>query len=474
MEPHHQPLPMTRREMLRNCCAGFGGYALASLMAEESMAASPAGPLAMKPPHFAPKAKRMIFLHMHGGPSQHDLFLNKPMLDRDDKKPLPFPKPRVVFEGTGNLMKSPWTRSQRGESGAWIGELLPEIAEVADDLCFVRSLHGSNPAHGGAIMMMNTGSDRFVRPSMGSWISYGLGTENQNLPSFITICPSVQHGGVGNYSSGFLPAAHHGTPIGTAQMDTAEATIEFLKNADIPPEVQRQQLDLLQKWQRSQLETTGPDLALEGRIEAFELAFRMQTEVPTILDVVGESDATKKMYGLDEEVTTDFGLRCLLARRFSEQGVRFVQATHGPDSKWDHHGGLKEGLPRSCKEIDKPVAGLIKDLKSRGLLDETLVLWGGEFGRTPGVEGDARNGRDHNPHGYTMFMAGGGIKAGLSYGDTDEYGYYAVEDKVHVHDLHATILHLLGMDHEKLTFRSQGRDFRLTDVAGNVVHDIIA
>jgi hypothetical protein len=257
-------------------------------------------------------------------------------------------------------------------------------------------------------------------------------------------------------------------------MKTEEATIDFLENKEMSPKLQRDHLDLLQRWQRRQLDRTGPDQALEGRIESFELAFRMQTEAPELMRFDNVSPADSKLYGLDDPITRDFGLRCLLARRFSESGVRFVQATHGPDRKWDHHSGLITGLPQSCAEIDKPVAGLIKDLKSRGLLDETLVVWGGEFGRTPGAEAGARNGRDHNPHGYTMFMAGGGVKPGTSYGVTDDYGYYAIEDKVHINDLHATILHLLGFDHERLTYRSQGRDFRLTDVAGVVVDGILA
>ena len=456
--PHYQPPPLTRRQMLKTCGCGFGGLALSSLLQRDLLAAEPGNPLAPRPPHFAPKAKRIIFLHMHGGPSQHDLFEYKPLLVRDDNKPLPFAKPRVQFNETGNLFKSPWEFKQHGQSGAWVSELMPNIASVVDDLCFIRSMWGTNAAHGGAILAMNTGSDRFVRPSMGSWIAYGLGTENENLPGFITICPSYQHGGVQNYSSAFLPAAYNGTAIGTTRMKTEDATIDFLDNESVSPEVQRSELDLLQRWQRRQLEQTGPDQALEGRIESFELAFRMQTEAPELMSIEGESEATRRLYGLDDPVARNFGLRCLLARRFSESGVRFVQATHGPDSKWDHHSGLITGLPQSCAEVDRPVAGLIKDLKSRGLLDETLVLWGGEFGRTPGAEAGARNGRDHNPHGYTMFMAGGGVKPGHSHGRTDDYGYYAIEDKVHIHDLHATILHLLGLDHERLTYRTEDTD----------------
>jgi hypothetical protein len=335
-------------------------------------------------------------------------------------------------------------------------------------------MHGSNAAHGGAIMKMQTGSDTFVRPSMGSWIGYGLGTENQNLPSFITICPSYQHGGVRNYSSQFLPAAYHGTPIGETRMKTRDATIDFLNNANISSHAQREQLAMLRQVHEGQLRQTGPDRELEGRIQSFELAFRMQTEAPDVMSIEGESEATKELYGLNDPTTEEFGHRCLMARRFCEKGVRFVQATHGPDRKWDNHGDLLTALPKHTHEVDKPVAGLIKDLKSRGLLDDTLVLWGGEFGRTPGSEGGRRDGRDHNPHGFTMFMAGGGVKPGISYGETDDFGYYAAVDKVHIHDLHATMLHILGLDHLKLTYRVQGRDFRLTDVEGHVVDGILA
>lgn len=473
-EIHKQPTPVSRRQMLQQCACGFGGLALSSLLGKRIAYASPTNPLSQKQPHFAPKAKRVIFIFMHGGPSHIDLFDYKHELVRLDDQPLPIKKPRVQFNGTGNILKPQWNFKQHGDSGAWVSELFPEIASVVDDLCFVKSLHGTNPAHGGAILKLNTGTDTFVRPSMGSWISYGLGTENQNLPSYLTICPSYQHGGVRNYSSAFLPASNHGTPIGTVRQRTSNASIDFLDNPEISKTQQRKQLDLIQSLNQNHLDEAGKDQALEGRIKSLELAFRMQTEVPDIMSIDGENETTKKLYGLDDPITEDFGLRCLLARRFSEQGVRFVQATHGDDYKWDHHGGLHEGLPRSAKEVDKPVAGLIKDLKSRGLLDETLVLWGGEFGRTPGTEGDARDGRDHNPHGFTMFMAGAGVRPGISYGSTDDFGYYAVKDKVHIHDLHATMLHILGLNHEQLTYHHDGRDFRLTDVHGKVVHPILA
>ena len=469
---------LSRRSMLQRTAAGFGGLALASLLADQSRGANPlAAAIEERLPHFAPKAKRVIFLFMFGGPSAHDLFLHKPKLDRDHGKPNPVDEPRIVFARTGKLMKSPWKRTRHGESGHWISELLPEISTVADELCFIKSMYGTPPEHGAASLMMHTGSSQFVRPSIGSWVSYGLGTENENLPAFLTICPPLASGGAQNYSSAFLPAANQGTRLGTAQMgDMREARFEFLENPHTPREVQLRQLHLIQKWQRDKLARTVENSALEARIRSFELAFRMQTEAPQLLDISKESKATQELYGLNEENTRNFGMRCLLARRFSEQGVRFVQATHGESQKWDHHENLRRDLPKSCREIDRPVAGLIKDLKSRGLLEETLVLWGGEFGRTAAVELDRAGnpGRDHNPNGFTMFMAGGGVKPGFSHGETDDYGYYAVEDKVHLHDLHATILHLLGLDHERLTYRHQGRDFRLTDVYGNVVHEIIA
>jgi hypothetical protein len=403
-----------------------------------------------------------------------DIFDYKPVLSKYDNKVMPIKKPRVQFQETGNALGSRFAFKQHGQSGQWVSELFPHIAKCVDDMCFVKSMHGTNPSHAPAIMKMVAGSDQFVRPVMGSWISYGLGTENANLPSFITVSPSAQQGGARNYSAAFLPAAHNGTPIGSMKMKAGEASIAHLNNKRLPREMQLKQLELLHAWQSAQLESTGPDRELEGRIQSFELAFNMQTEAPEAMDIKGESDATRKLYGLDEPETSEFGYRCLLARKFSESGVRFVQATHGNDVKWDHHSGLYEGLTRSSKEVDKPIAGLLKDLKSRGLLDETLVLWGGEFGRTPGCEGKDRNGRDHNPHGFTMFMAGGGVKPGISYGETDDFGYYASVDKVHVHDLHATILHCLGLNHEKLTYRHQGRDFRLTDVAGRVVREILA
>jgi len=469
---NHFLQPMTRREMLRQCGAGFGMLALAALLGEEAAEAHlrSRSPLAPKLPHFTPKAKRVIFLFMHGGPSQVDTFDPKPLLIRDHGKPYPFAKPRVQFAQTGNLLRSPWEFRKYGQSGIEVSDLFPHIGACVDDLCMIRSLHGDNTAHGGALLQLHTGSDTFVRPSMGSWITYGLGTENQNLPGFITICPTLGHGGVQNWSSAFLPAVYQGTPIGNASIPAAKAAINYIQNPETPRDLQRMQLDLLKQMNEEQLRHFGHDPQLEGRIEAFELAFRMQTEAPELMDISDESKATLDLYGIGQKPTDNFGRQCLLARRFAEKGVRFVQVTHS--YKWDQHGDLRNGHGSNAKEVDRPIAGLLKDLKTRGLLHDTLVLWGGEFGRTPTAQGD--DGRDHNPHGYTMWLAGGGVKGGFVYGATDDYGYYAVENKVHIHDLHATILYLLGLDHERLTFRYGGRDFRLTDVFGSVARDIIA
>lgn len=418
---------------------------------------------------FPARAKRVIFLFMHGGPSQVDTFDYKPLLKRDGGKPLPFPKPRVQFAETGNLLASPWEFGQHGECGAWVSELFPEVARHVDDIAFIKSLYGSNEAHGGALLKIHTGSDTFVRPSMGAWISYGLGTENQSLPSFITMCPTLGHGGVQNFGNAFLPASHQAMRIGSSGVSTKEARISYLENDRLDPSRQRAQLNLIRQLDQRELELSGPDADLEARIESFELAFRMQSTAPQIMDISQESEATQKIYGIGEEQTDNFGRQCLWARRFAEAGVRFVQCSH---RYWDQHSDLRDKHAELSRQVDRPIAGLLQDLKARGLLDDTLVLWGAEFGRTPTAQGT--DGRDHNPHGFTWWMAGGGVKGGISYGETDEYGYYATVDKVHVHDLHATILHLLGIDHTKLTYHYAGRDFRLTDVHGNVVHDIIA
>jgi hypothetical protein len=466
----------TRRQLLQTSAVGFGQLALTALLQQTSVAgatAPNANPLAAIPPHFKATAKRIVFLFMKGGPSHVDTFDPKPMLDRDDGKPLPFDLPRVTFAKQGNLLKSPWKFRQYGESGLPVSDLFPHVAKHIDDLCIIRSIHGSNPAHGGALLKIHTGSDQFVRPSLGSWVTYGLGTENENLPAFVTICPTLAHGGVNNWGSAFLPAYCQGTPIGNASLPAKSAKVKHIRNSRFDPDSQRQQFDLIEAMNREYFDTVGNDAMVEGRLNSFELAFRMQSTMPVVQDLSDETEATLHLYGVDDPVTEDFGQQCLMARRFLERGVRFVQVTHSDSEvQWDQHGDLYHGHSKNAAEVDKPIAGFLSDLKSRGLLEDTLVLWGGEFGRTPTSQGN--NGRDHNPHGFTMWMAGGGVKAGYAYGATDDYGYYAVEDKMHVHDLHATLLHLLGLDHERLTYRYAGRDFRLTDVAGNVATKIFA
>ncbi|MDA1013768.1 MAG: DUF1501 domain-containing protein [Planctomycetota bacterium] len=459
--------------MLRSSAMGFGYLALTNLLAEQQLPAAITNPLAARQPHFNGRAKRVIYLFMKGGPSQVDTFDPKPLLQRDDGKELPFNKPRVQFAPTGKLLRSPWKFKKYGESGIEVSELFPNVAKHVDDLCILNSVHGTNPAHGGACLKMHTGSDNFIRPSLGSWVTYGLGSENHNLPGFITICPTLAHGGVRNYSSAFLPARYSATPMGVASQPSKTARVPFTQNSLVTRDQQRLQLDLLSNLNREHIQTAGDFAELESRINSFELAFRMQHEIPQVEDISNESAATLKLYGLDDSVTEDFGRQCLLARRFAERGVRFIQVTHSNTKvQWDQHSDLLNGHNENSREVDLPIAGLLSDLKSRGLLDDTLVMWGGEFGRTPVAQG--KNGRDHNPEGFTMWMAGGGVKRGFRYGATDDYGYYAVRDRMHVHDLHATLLHLLGLDHERLTYRYAGRDFRLTDVAGKVAHDILA
>ncbi len=429
-------------------------------------------PLAARLPLFAARAKRVIFLFMSGGPSAVDTFDPKPLLTRDDGKPYPFEKPRVQFNGTANLMKSPWEFKQHGESGLWVSDLFPATASRVDDLCMINSIYGTNPAHGGAVMKVHTGSDNFVRPSIGSWVSYGLGTENANLPAFVTICPTLAFGGINNWSSAFLPAAYSGTPLGDASIPSERARVKYIANSKLPRHIQQMQLAELDRMNRNYQLQSGPEASLEARISSFELAFRMQSEMPKVEDLSGESAATMKLYGMDNPVTANYGRMCLLARRFAEAGVRFIQVTHNDDKvQWDQHSELKRDHEKNAREVDVPIAGLLYDLKSRGLLEDTLVWWGGEFGRTPTSEG---TGRDHNCEGFTMWLAGGGVKGGFRYGNTDDYGYFAAENKVHIHDLHATMLHLLGLDHEKLTYRHAGRDFRLTDVEGRVVTELFA
>lgn len=464
-----EPVP-SRRQMLAQMGAGFGGLALSALLAGESSAAT--NPLEPKPPHFQPRVKRVIMLFMFGGPSHLDTFDPKPLLSRDSGKPLPEEKrPRVVSfpNRMGNLVGSPFEFKQHGGGGVWISSLFPHLAKQADALCVINSMFCSNSRHGGAVLEWHTGADTFIRPSMGAWITYGLGSENENFPGYVTICQDLAQGGANNFGSAFLPAAYQGTALGHAGLKPQEARIPFIGDGSAHADRQRLELDLIAQMDRRQTPRRGPDDELEARIASFELAFRLQAEAPEMQDLSKESQATRELYGVDDPATADFGAQCLLARRFSERGVRFVQCNL---SGWDAHNKLKEDHSRLARAIDKPIAGLLADLRQRGLWNDTLVIWGGEFGRTPTSEG--ADGRDHNPHGYTMWLAGGAVKGGLMWGRTDDYGYFAVEDKVHVHDLHATILHLLGLDHKRLTYRYAGRDFRLTDVHGDVVHEILS
>ncbi|MSU21602.1 MAG: DUF1501 domain-containing protein [Pedosphaera sp.] len=461
---------MSRREMLRKSGCGFGYLALTSLFQQAALAAE-ANPLIPKAPHFPSRAKRIIFLFMHGGPSHLDTFDPKPLLVRDNGKLLAKVNPTDLGAPNSKLMSSKWEFQKHGQSGLEISSLFPEVAQCADDLCLIRSMHTNGQDHGQAVLKLHTGANTQVRPSVGSWIIYGLGTENQNLPGFVTISPPLLNGGPQNYGSAFLPAVYQGTPIGRENTPLSQAQIRHIKNSQLSVEMQREQLDLLQEINRGHLKEAKQDNQLEGVIESYELAFRMQMEAPKLTDLSDESKSTLDLYGIDKQVTDNFGRQCLLARRFAQHGVRFIQVNHA--FKWDQHVNLKKDLERNTLEVDQPIAALLKDLKSLGMLEDTLVVWGGEFGRTPTSQGN-NDGRDHNPHGFTVWLAGGGVKGGLAYGATDDYGSRAVENKVHMHDLHATILHLMGMDHTKLTYRYAGRDFRLTDVHGNVVKAIVA
>jgi hypothetical protein len=472
-------LLISRRQMLRRFASGFGMLGLAGLLAENLItdvlaAGSPqTSPLLVKPPQFPARAKRIIFLFMSGGPSHVDLFDPKPRLAKDNGKPLPFEKPKLERTKTGNLLQSPWSFKQYGQSGTAVSELFPHISTCVDDLCVIRSMVADNINHNGACLQMNTGEQAFSRPCLGSWLLYGLGSENQDLPGFVVISPAQPAQGAPLWSSSFLPASYQGTLVSDLKNPIAN-----LKNPRLSTAQQRQQLDLLKQLNTIHAQQREEDSRLSARIESFELAFRMQARAPEAFDVSQESPETKKLYGLDEPMTETFGKQCLMARRLAERGVRMTQVYHTTTSKrtscqlWDQHGGLKTELPNNCAAVDKPIAGLLKDLKARGLLDDTLVVWGGEFGRTPTAEGT--DGREHHPFGFTMWLAGGGIKGGMTFGATDEFGWHAVENKVHVHDLHATILHLMGINHERLTYRYSGRDYRLTDVFGRVVTEILA
>lgn len=467
--------PLSRREWLSRTGCGFGALALAGLTTQQ---AAQANPLAARVPHYPARAKRVIFLFMQGGVSHVDSYDYKPILTKDDGKQLPFDDSRTIAKtgmrgSTQRIMKPLWKFSQHGQTGRWASDLFPEVNRHLDDLCFVHSLHTEGVAHGPATLFLHCGSTNFIRPSMGSWILYGLGTENENLPGFVSISPSAGNGGARNYGSAFLPAVYQGTALGRAGGPASEATIRNLTTR-LSEADSRSRFDLLRDLHAEQLSRTPGDAELEAVASSYELAWRMQGNAPDVLDLAQENESTKAMYGIGEKTTDNFGRQCLMARRLCEAGVRFIQVTYGDNSAnpaWDQHSNLpKHG--DHAKAVDKPIAGLLADLKQRGLLEDTIVWWGGEFGRTPYAERNG-TGRDHNPTGFTVWLAGGGFKSGLAYGATDEFGHMAVENKVHMHDLHATILHQLGLDHERLTYKYAGRDFRLTDVHGHVVKDIL-
>lgn len=446
----------SRRKLLQSTACGFGYLALADMLSRAHAADSSdhyESPLKPKSPHFAAKAKRVIFLFMQGAPSHVDTFDYKPELIKNDGKSY----------GGRTILAPQWKFKPYGRSGLYISDLFPNVAQHADDLCLVNSMHIDNPAHPQATIQLHTGSARFVRPSMGSWIIYGLGTTNQNLPGFITINPPSGQGGAQNYGAGFLPAAFEGTSISGGRDGMPNVTPAVARS------MQRKQIDLVQSMNRDLLRRSGENAQIEGIIESYELGFRMQTTVPDVLDISKENKRTLALYGIGDDATDTFGRQCLMTRRFAEAGVRFIEISH---QGWDQHFQLKQRHADNARAVDRPIAGLLADLKQRKMLDDTLVIWGGEFGRTPTAQG--RDGRDHNNRGYTMWLAGGGVKGGLRFGATDEIGARAEQDKVHIHDLHATLLALLGLDHERLTYRYAGRDFRLTEVYGNVVKQIFA
>ncbi len=462
----------TRRQALQTAACGFGSLALAGLSADKLAAAT-------QLMHHAPRAKRVIFLFMAGGVSQVDSFDYKPNLDRLDNQMVEFVDARKQAHGEPptkhRIMKPLWKFQQYGECGHWASDLFPHMAQHVDDLCFIHSMHTEGVAHGPATLFLHTGSTNQIRPSMGSWVTYGLGSENQNLPAFVSLCPSLGNGGPRNYGNAFLPAVYQGTAIGRAAVPTRDAQIRNLINTDTSAVDQQQQFDLVQALNKEQLGRRGTDHELEAVIESYELAFRMQHAAPQVLDLQGETAETLAMYGVGEKATDNFGRQCLMARRLAEQGVRFIQVNYSDNSNnpaWDQHSNMPKHADHA-KAVDQPVGALLADLKRRGLLEDTLVWWGGEFGRNPYAERNG-TGRDHDPNGFTVWLAGGGVKAGYSHGATDEFGHRAVENKVHMHDLHATVLHLLGIDHERLTFLHAGRPYRLTDVEGRVVKELLA
>jgi hypothetical protein len=466
---------MPRRQWLRQTCCGFGGLALADLLMAD-VARAAASPEAARIAGAAARAKRVIFLFMAGGPSQPDLFDPKELLRRKHGEPIAPPvDPTLETVGTDKFLAlAPIAPVRpRGQSGMMISDHMPHLAEIADDLCLLKAVHADNNQHAPATLQFHTGSQTEVRPSMGAWIDYGLGTENLDLPGFVTVHPDAD---VRTYGSAFLPARHQGTKL-VVPTNPGQSPIDNLRDPAGRPAVQRARLDFVQRMNRRLLDQQQADASMQGMIESMELAFRMQTQAPEFVDLSRETQATLDLYGVGDKDADKNARACLLARRLSEAGVRFVQVSMGG---WDHHGNIRENLPKSCRETDRPVAALVKDLKARGLLDETLVIWSGEFGRTPwsqDLSGTApidKHGREHQPESFCSWMAGGGVRPGFTYGETDDFGFQGVSGRVHLHDLHATILHQLGVEHTKLTWRHAGRDFRLTDVYGTVVKEILA
>lgn len=484
-----QPPPFSRRQALKSLGCGFGFLSAAALANREAMGSQPtparatnpgpSNPLSPQPPHLVPRAKRVIFLFMQGGPSHVDTFDYKPLLAKHDGEARPFDDARVLAKTkqvtNHRVFQSPWKFQQYGQCGQSVSELFPHIGGCVDDLCFLKGMHTDGVAHGPSTLFLHTGSINLVRPSVGSWVLYGLGSENENLPGFVTLQPSMGNGGPRNYGNAFLPAHFQGTAVGRAGVAASQAQIRNLSNPLLSPAEQRQQFELLRQVNSLQLARNAGDQELEAVIQSYELAWRMQQHAPHTLDISDEPEHVQRMYGIGEKGTNDFGQQCLMARRLAESGVRYIQVNYGDNTnnpRWDQHSNLPQHATHAFN-TDKPVAGLLKDLKQRGLLEDTLVWWGGEFGRTPYAQANG-TGRDHNPYGFTIFLAGGGVKSGFSYGETDEFGHHAIQGKVHMHDWHATLLHLMGLDHERLTFMHNGRPFRLTDVHGEVVRDIFA
>lgn len=471
MHCNHFHHPLTRRDMLLSCANGFGAVALAALLAEDGRAA-PASTGQVTTLHHPAKARNVIFLYMDGGPSQVDTFDYKPLLQKyDGRDPHSvFKVEPTQFNNVGKVMASPWKFERHGQSGLWCSELFPKVAECIDDLAVVRSMVSNFPEHTSANYFLHTGSGIQGRPSMGAWFSYGLGSENKNLPGFIVLNGGlIPPGGLDNFNSGFLPAAYQGSVF-----KAADPPVANINRREPTEQHQRNKLDLLRRLdEQSPLRKADE---IDSAIANYETAYRMQTAVPELMDIKGESEATRKLYGLDTpfEATKIFGRQCLIARRLIERGARFIELTcpNVGHDRWDQHSNLKKGHEDNARAVDQPIAALLKDLKSRGLLASTLVVFAGEFGRTPFAQG--ANGRDHNQFGFTIWLAGGGVKPGIVHGETDEWGYKVVKDRVEIHDLHATMLHLLGIDHKRLTFRFGGRDMRLTDVHGELVREIIA